>query len=97
MSKVFVATSGLEAAPLEDGAVLYYPKSGNFIMLNQTAAHLWTTLSTPKTEEELVQSLCAVFSDVTVPTAQRDVGDFLEQLQAMELISICVVSDVNGS
>jgi len=94
--RAFVAVSGLELAPLEDGAVLYYPKSGDFIMLNRTAAHLWTALSAPMTEEELVHSLCATFADVTIDVAQQDVCDMLVQLQTMDLISLCV-SDAVGS
>jgi hypothetical protein len=96
MSKVFTATEGLETAPLADGAVLYDSKSGNFLMLNRTAAHVWTALTTSKTAEELVQSLCAMFPDVAVSTVQQDVNDCLEHLQALALVSVSAVSDAQS-
>ena len=84
MSTTFVANAGLETAPIQDGSVLYDPKTGKFIMLNRSAAVLWTELKTPKTEDELVRLLCLTFPDAA--TAGQDVGQTLEQLRAMELV-----------
>jgi Coenzyme PQQ synthesis protein D (PqqD) len=87
MGQLFSATPGLEAAPLEDGAILYYPKTGKFLMLNRTAAFIWNALSVPKKPEELVNGLCQAFPDVTPAAAQSDVNSLLEQLKALELVS----------
>lgn len=87
MRTIFVATAGLETAPLQDGAVLYNMKTGKFVMLNRSAAHLWTALSTPKTEDELVAGLCANFSGVASPVATEGVAQALNVLQELELVS----------
>jgi hypothetical protein len=84
MSTMFVATAGLETAPIQEGAVLYDPKAGKFIMLNRSAAFLWTELSVPKTEDELVRLLLATFPDVT--TLGQDVSEALEHLKQLELV-----------
>lgn len=87
MSKSFVATQGLETTALEEGAILFHPKSGKFVMLNRSAALVWAELSTPKTEEELAQKLSASFADVAPATARHDVEDALARLRELELVS----------
>jgi len=87
MRTVFVATAGLETAPLQDGAVLYNLKTGKFVMLNRPAAYLWSELSTPKTEDELIGGLCANFSGVASPAATQGVAQALKVLQELELVS----------
>jgi hypothetical protein len=87
MGEVFSATPGLEAAPLEDGAILYYPKTGKFLMLNRTAAFVWNALSAPKKLEELVSGLCKAFPDVPPSAAHDDVNSLLDQLKSLELVS----------
>jgi hypothetical protein len=86
MSTTFVATEGLEAAPIQNGSVLYDPRTGKFIMLNGSAAFLWTELRAPRTENELVHRLCAIFPDVAPPDGRRDVGQALEHLKELELV-----------
>jgi hypothetical protein len=87
MQTTFVATAGLETAPLQDGAVLYNMKTGKFVMLNRTAAYLWSELSTPKTENELVGGLGATFSGASLPAVTQSVGQVLKTLQELELVS----------
>ncbi len=87
MSKGFVAAQGLETTALSEGAILFHPKSGKFIMLNRSAAVVWAELATPKTEEELAQKLSASFADVVPATARQDVQDVLARLRELELVS----------
>ena len=87
MSKTFVATTGLEMTALDDGAILFHPKSGKFVMLNRSAAVVWAELATPKTEEELAQKLAASFADVAPATAQHDVQTVLARLRELEIVS----------
>jgi hypothetical protein len=87
MSTTFVATAGLETAPLQDGAVLYNMKTGKFVMLNRTAACLWSELSTPKTEDELIGRLGATFSGAALPAVAQGVGQAIKTLQELELVS----------
>ena len=87
MSKTFVAAAGLETTALEEGAILFHPKSGKFVMLNRSAALVWAELATPKTEEELAQKLTANFADVAPATAQHDVQSVLARLRELEIVS----------
>jgi hypothetical protein len=87
MSTTFVATAGLETAPLQDGAVLYNMKTGKFVMLNRTAAYLWSELSTPKTEDELIGGLGSTFSGAESPAVTQGVGQALKTLRELELVS----------
>lgn len=93
MSTTFVATAGLETAPLQDGAVLYNVKTGKFVMLNRTASCLWSELSTPKTEDELIGRLGATFSGAALPAVAQGVGQAIETLQELELVSSKESSD----
>lgn len=84
----YVALAGLESAPLETGAVLYHPHDKRFFMLNRSAALIWTELSTPRTHEQLVSHLRAVFPSIDESVVQRDVNHALEQLRELELVSV---------
>jgi PqqD family protein of HPr-rel-A system len=83
----FVGTPGLETTTLEEGAVLFHPKIGKFVMLNRSAAFLWAELATPKTEEELIRSFTSSFSDVPPATAEQDVRRALARLRELELVT----------
>ena len=87
MSRTFVATAGLETTALEEGAILFHPKSGKFVMLNRSAAVVWAELATPKTEEQLAQKLTASFADVAPSTAQHDVQIVLARLRELEIVT----------
>ena len=82
----YVALEGLETAPLEDGAVLYHPKTNRFVMLNRSAALIWNELTTPKTHDQLVQRICAAFPDVDAKVAANDVNAALDQLKTLDLV-----------
>jgi hypothetical protein len=86
MSTQFVATAGLETAPLADGAVLYNVKTGKFVMLNRSADRLWSELSKAKTEDELVRGLCRSYPDIETPTARDAVSQTLESLRRLDLV-----------
>jgi PqqD family protein of HPr-rel-A system len=83
----FVAASGLEMTELQEGAILFHPKSGKFVMLNRSAALVWAELATPKTEDDLARKLSTSFADVAPDTARQDVQEVLAKLQALELVS----------
>jgi hypothetical protein len=86
MSTHFVATAGLETAPLADGAVLYSAKTGKFVMLNRSADRLWSELSKAKTEDELIRGLCQTYPDIAAPTARDAVSQTLESLRQLDLV-----------
>ena len=83
----YVALAGLEAAPLENGAVLYHPQSKKFVMLNRSAALIWNELATPKTIDQLVARLCATFPDVDANIAAGDVHAALDRFKDLELLA----------
>jgi hypothetical protein len=87
MTKSFVATKGLETTELQEGAILFHPKSGKFVMLNRSAALVWAELASPKTEDQLAQKLTATYADVAPATARQDVQDVLVKLGELELVS----------
>jgi PqqD family protein of HPr-rel-A system len=86
MNTLFVATAGLETAPLADGAVLYNSKTGKFVMLNRSADRLWSELSQAKTEDELVRGLCRTYPGIENHTARDAVSQTLESLQRLDLV-----------
>ena len=86
MTATYVATAGLEAAPLQDGAVLYNLKTSKFIMLNRSASVMWNELSGPKTEETLVHRLCVIYPDASASSAQAAVSALLKELADLELV-----------
>jgi coenzyme PQQ synthesis protein D (PqqD) len=88
MADTFVAAGGLETTALQEGAVLFHPKLGKFIMLNRSAAFLWSELATPKTEEELAQRFAANFTDAAPETSRQDVREALAKLRELELVSL---------
>jgi hypothetical protein len=86
MSTHFVATAGLETAPLADGAVLYNVKTAKFVMLNRSADRLWSELSKARTEDELVRGLCRTYPEIGTPTARDAVSQTLESLRRLDLV-----------
>lgn len=86
MSTSFVAATDVEVAPLADGAVLYSPKSGKFVMLNGSAERLWSQLSEARTEDRLVAGLCRTYPDVETVAAQQAVSQTLESLRQLDLV-----------
>ena len=87
MNTTYVATTGLETAPLQDGSVLYNLITGKFIMLNRSAAFLWGELATPVTAQELVRRTGLVFSGPQSDAVQQDIGVALAQFRDLELAS----------
>jgi len=59
MSTFYIATAGVEAAPLQDGSVLYNLNTSKFVLLNRPLALIWSELATPKTSGDVVARLCA--------------------------------------
>ena len=87
MNTTYVATAGLETAPLQDGSVLYNLKTGKFIMLNRSAAFLWTELSTPVTADELLRRVHTAFTGSQADTAQKEIRQALTKFKDLELAS----------
>jgi len=85
MSNFYVATAGVEAAPLQDGAVLYNLSTSKYVLLNRPLAFLWAELATPKTCDDLVESLRASIAGPVPSTASQDVSQALEQLVELQL------------
>jgi hypothetical protein len=87
MTKYFVATAGVEAVPLQDGAVLYNMGTSKFVMLNYSLAFLWGRLAAPRTAEELFGALSEVVSGGLPATAGRDIENAIDQLAALKLVA----------
>jgi hypothetical protein len=92
MRTLFVATAGLETAPLANGVVVYNLKTSKFIMLNRSANRVWSALGKPLSEQGLVDMLRQAYPEVDAPAAHQAVNETLTELQRHELI----VSRVDG-
>lgn len=86
MSPRFVAVGGLESTPLDDGAVIFHPESGKFLLLNRSAAYLWAQLSTPATEEQLAARLREEFPDLLPEAARADTDDAVALMQELGVV-----------
>ncbi len=73
---------------MQEELVLFHPGTKKFCILNVTAAHLWSRLEGPCTEDELTASLLAAFGDVEPSAAARDVRDTLRQFTDLDIISV---------
>jgi hypothetical protein len=86
MEKTFVQNRDVEAAPLNEEAILLEPISSNFFMLNSTSAFVWEQLSTPATIEGIATAIVDKFADVTRENATADVRSTIEELVSMNLV-----------
>jgi hypothetical protein len=86
MGKTFKQNQEVEAAPLNEEAILLDPTSSKFFMLNSTSAFVWEQLSTPATIEGIATAIVGSFADVTPETAIADVRSTVEELVSMNLV-----------
>jgi hypothetical protein len=87
MSTVFVATSGVESAPLANGSVVYNLKTARFVMLNPSANLVWSTLARPHSEQHLVDLLRTRYDGIDAEAARQAVQYTLDELQRLELVA----------
>lgn len=86
MVRTYERNQGVEAAPLNDEAILLDPTTSKFFMLNRTSSFIWDRLSAPTTVEALAGEICNRFNDVALPNALSDVRATLDEMLAMGLI-----------
>lgn len=86
MGMTFERNQEIEAAPLNEEAILLDPTSSKFYMLNSTSAFIWEQLSTPATIEGIATAVVDRFSDVTPENAVADVRSTVEELVSLDLV-----------
>lgn len=86
MGKTFERNQQVEAAPLNEEAILFEPNSSKFFMLNSTSAFIWEQLSTPVSIERIATAIADNFADVTPQNAVADVRNTVEELVSMDLV-----------
>lgn len=86
MGMTFQQNQEIEAAPLNEEAILLDPASAKFFMLNSTSAFIWEQLSTPATIEGIATAMVDTFADVTLEHAVADVHNTVEELVSMNLV-----------
>lgn len=86
MGMTFQRNQEVEAAPLNEEAILFHPSSSKFFMLNSTSAFIWNQLATPVTIERIATAIADNFAEVTPENAIVDVHDTVEQLVSMDLV-----------
>jgi len=84
---IYTRNTSIEAAPMQNEAILFDPGSRKFCVLNGTAAVLWERLATPASVVDLATELRSRF-DVPEPgRAERDVEAVLKNLQELSLVT----------
>jgi coenzyme PQQ synthesis protein D (PqqD) len=86
MGRTYERNQGVEAAPLNEEAILLDPATSKFFMLNRTSSFIWDRLATPTTAELLAGAICQSFDNVDMPDALRDVRATLDEMQSMGLV-----------
>ena len=86
MSRKFQRNQQIEAAPLNEEAILLDPATSKFFMLNSTSSFIWNQLSAPSTAEALADEICKSFENTSPATALKDVEVALDEMLSMRLI-----------
>jgi hypothetical protein len=86
MSIRFQQNSLVEAAPLQDEAILFHPQSNKFCLLNRTSSFIWLHLQKPVTAEQLAEEVSKGFQDVTITEGLRDVDSVLQEMLSLGLV-----------
>ena len=86
MELTFTRNPRMEAAPLNEEAILLDPATSKFFMLNRTGAFIWERLATPSTAESLAGEICNNFENVAPAKALTDVRATLDEMVSMELV-----------
>lgn len=67
--------------------MLFSAATKKFCVLNASAAHIWARLELPRTEAELVSSLCEQFAATDRHAVEQDVRGVLDQLESLDLVT----------
>ena len=86
MNRTFQRNQRIEAAPLNEEAILFDPTSSKFFMLNRTSSFIWDRLSAPSTAESLAGEVCKSFENIGPEDALKDVRTALDEMLSMELV-----------
>jgi hypothetical protein len=87
MGAQFLQSSAVEAAPLEDEAILFQTETSQFCILNRTSSIIWFRVAQPATAEEIAAEVRARFEGVTESDALRDVEEVLQQMIDLQLVT----------
>jgi hypothetical protein len=88
MNRMFQQNPRVEAAPLNEEAILFDPTGSKFFMLNSTSSFIWGRLTSPSTAESLASDICKHFDNIAPADAMKDVQSTLEQMLSMELVVV---------
>jgi len=88
MNRTFQQNPRVEAAPLNEEAILFDPTGSKFFMLNSTSSFMWERLKSPTTAESLADEVCKNFENISPEDALKDVRSTLDQMLSMELVVV---------
>jgi Coenzyme PQQ synthesis protein D (PqqD) len=86
MASKFLQNPNIEAAPLNEEAILLDPTTSKFFLLNRTSSFIWQRLANPCSVHALASAMCESFQGVTHDDALKDAQRSLEEFRAMSLI-----------
>jgi Coenzyme PQQ synthesis protein D (PqqD) len=85
MESIMKISEHVRTTMTQDGAVLMNIKGGSMLTLNPTGSIIWQRLSDGQTPAQIAAQLASKFG-ISQEQASADVNEFLEQLEAHQLI-----------
>jgi hypothetical protein len=76
----------------DEGGILYNADTDSLEVVNPVAAEIWTFLSAPRTQAEVVAHLCAVCEGADAAQVERDVGEFLASMLQKGFVGVVEAS-----
>ncbi len=84
----YLADPDVSFRPEEGGGILYHLATDSLEVLNPVAVAIWTFLSAPRTQAEVVDHLCAVCEGAVRKQVEKDTGEFLEAMLKKGFIGV---------
>ena len=82
---VYIKENDLEMKTFEGETIVLNPKEGDFFKLNEVGALILENLDGNNTTDDLVKKITENF-EVSEDQAQKDVDDFIKELEKRKLI-----------
>ena len=80
-----VRVEGIVLTEADEESILYDAKEGKVHILNRVGAFIWDLCNGENTLEDISRAVAESF-EVDEETAQKDIKEFIEELQGMDLL-----------
>jgi len=86
--KILTRHPKADTHPSGERVVVFHQTTQNSIVLNPTGSWLWNELETPRSSEQLIESLQKEHPDVEPATIRSDVEAYIQELLKNEILLI---------